>query len=342
VSRRTTYRVAGGPLLVEARDAWTADAIDALFAGWYLTPDASANGPATVPAIVLASTATPAAIPAGLTGFAVAGGGTCYTDGRTSYIDIDGSIVAIGRPEGADVEVWMDGPLPLESPALTRLVTYALSAALRQRRRYELHGGAVVDPSAGTGVLIAGPSGSGKSTMAVHLASAGWPFLTDDVLLLGADRDGLSDDDPDGVTAWPLRRRFAITPDTYAASGFLQARTVLEDLEVQAGKRPFAPHDVFAGGFRDRCRPGVLVFPELTGAARTEVTRLAAGDTMARLIRMNPWSCYDRATAPRHLAVLSALTQQAAAFGVRAGRDLLDPAAAVDVVAGCIRTALDR
>jgi hypothetical protein len=334
VTRRTAYRVAGGSLLVEARDAWAAEAIDALFPGWYLTldPDAGAGG-STAPAIVL-ETGPAAAIPPGLPAFAVAGGGTCYTDGRTSYIDIDGSIVAIGQPDRADVEVWIDGPLPLGSPALTRLVTYALSAALRQQRRYELHSGAVIEPTSGVGVLIVGPSGSGKSTMSVHLASAGWPFLTDDVLLLGLD--------PDGVAAWPLRRRFAITPDTYAASPYLQARTPLGALEIQQGKRPFAPHDVFAGEFRDRCRPGVVLFPALTRADRTAVQRLAPGDTMARLIRMNPWSCYDRATAPQHLAVLSALARQAPAFAVDAGRDLLDPVAAVDVVGRCVHEAQDR
>jgi hypothetical protein len=326
--------VAGGSLLVETRDAWSADAIDALFPGWYLTPDDEAADGSTAPAIVLRSGAAPAVIPTGLSAFDVAGGGTCYTDGRTSYIDIDRSVVAIGLPDRAGVEVWTDGPLPFESPALTRLVTYALSAALRQRRRFELHSAAVVHPDSGAGVLIAGPSGSGKSTMAVHLASAGWPFLTDDVLLLGAE--------PDGIAAWPLRRRFAITPETYAASRFLQARTALDDLEVQEGKRPFTPHAVFAGGFRDCCRPGVLLFPELTGAARTDVARLATGETMARLIRMNPWSCYDRSTAPQHLEALSRLAQQTAAYAVRAGRDVLEPSASVDLVAGCVREALTR
>jgi hypothetical protein len=337
--RRTTYRVAGGSLLVETRDAWTAEAVDALFPGWYLTPVEGRQG---APAMALGTGGSPAPMPAGLPGFAVAGGGTCYTDGRASYIDIGGSVVAIGLPDRADVEVWIERPLPLESPVLTRLVTYALSAALRQQRRFELHSAAVEDPRTGTGVLMAGPSGSGKSTMAVHLAAAGWPFLTDDVLLLGPVPDGVPEGVRDGIAAWPLRRRFAITGDTYAASGFLQARTALEDLELQEGKRPFAPHDVFAGGFRERCRPGVLLFPELSGGARTEVDRLTAGDTMARLIRMSPWSCYDRATAPQHLAVLSALARQVTAFAVRSGRDLLDAAAAVSLVDDCVRQAQAR
>lgn len=328
MTRRTQYRVAGTSLVVETGDAWSADALDALFAGWYVTPDGAPASTAP-PAIVVSSTAAPVLIPNGLPAFEVAGGGTCYVDGRSSYIDIAGSVVAIGLSGRAGVEVRIDGPLPLESPALTRIVTYALSAALRQRRRFELHSAAVVDPDSGRGVLIAGPSGSGKSTMAVHLASAGWPFLTDDVLLLG--------EAPDGVAAWPLRRRFAITAETFAASRFLQARTSLDDLEVQEGKRPFTPHDVFAAAFQDRCVPATLLFPELTGDGPTRVTRLAPADTMARLIRMSPWSCYDRATAPQHLALLSALARQATAYAVGAGTGLLDPETAVRVVAGCVR-----
>ena len=127
------YRVAGQPLRVDAEDAWAARVTTALFAEWYL--DSSREGtaePSFTPAMVVRSAAPVPRIPAGLPAFAIAGGGTCHTDDGTSYIDIDGSMVAIGGPGPADVEVWMNGPLPLDSPALTRLVSYALSAALRQ------------------------------------------------------------------------------------------------------------------------------------------------------------------------------------------------------------------
>jgi hypothetical protein len=150
LAQRTRYRIAGQPLLVEAEDAWAAGVIDTLFAGWHLAPDAQVNEEPSALAIVMRADATPAPIPAGLQKFEIAGGGTCYTDGTTSYIDIDGSIVAIGKPGVAAAEIWTSGSP--EAPALTRLVTYALSAALRQRRLFELHGGAVVHPKSGRGV----------------------------------------------------------------------------------------------------------------------------------------------------------------------------------------------
>jgi hypothetical protein len=312
VAHRTLYRVAGESLLVETQDARAAAAVDALFAGWYLMPDEARQDAPSVPGIVMSSEVSPAPIPRGLDGFEVAGGGTCYTDGHRSYFDIDGSIVAIGAPGAEAIEVRLDGPVPLEAPALTRIVTYALSAALQRRRRFELHSAAAVDPDTGKGVLIVGPSGSGKSTLSVHLASAGWPFLTDDVLLLSRESAA--------VEAWPLRRCFAVISDT-----------------PDADKRLFLPHEVFEASFRDRCVPAVILFPTLTGEDGSGASRLSAADTMARLIRMSPWCCYDRSTASEHLGVLSALAKQATAYSLRAGRDLLDAERAVPLIASCAR-----
>jgi hypothetical protein len=328
LARPTIYRVAGQPLLVDAQDAWAARAAAALFADWYLEPDREgAADPPSAPAIVLRSAAPVLRIPAGLPAFDVAGGGACHTDGDTSYIDIEGSVVVIGKPGLADAEVWMNGPLALDSPALTRLVTYALSAALRRRRLFELHSAAVAHPESGAGVLIVGPSGSGKSTQTVHLASAGWPFLTDDVLLLREEAGS--------VQAWPLRRSFAITPATFAASQFLQARASFDADGDAADKRPLMPHGVFTAGFRDHCVPATLFFSELSGGSFSRVSRLSAGEAMTRLIRMSPWSCYDRGTAAGHLAILSALARQARAYSLQAGTDLLDPEASANLIAGC-------
>jgi ABC-type iron transport system FetAB ATPase subunit len=169
-----------------------------------------------------------------------------------------------------------------------------LAAALRQRRLFELHSGALVDPESGKGLLIIGPSGSGKSTLTVQLAAAGWSFLTDDVLLLSRESAH--------VQAWPLRRCFAVTSDTFAASRFLQTRISFDSVNTPStDKYQFLPHAVFAAEFQDRCIPRTLFFSELSGGDRSSVSRLAPGDTMARLIRMSPWSCYDRSTAVEHL-----------------------------------------
>jgi hypothetical protein len=324
------YRVAGESLLVETQDAWAAAAIDALVGGWYVMPDSTSTGSPATPAIVMSSETSPPPIPPGLERFDIAGGGTCYTDGTTSYLDIDGSVVAIGKPGVPAVEVRIDGPLALDAPALTRVVSYALSAALRRRQRFELHSAALVDPESGKGVLIVGRSGSGKSTLAVHLASAGWPFLTDDVLVLSQESARIS--------AWPLRRCFAVTVETLATSRALQARTALNGGDRQRdGKQHFLPHGVFPAEFTERCVPGLLLFPTLTGVSHSRVEGLSPGDALARLIRMSPWSCYDRGTASAHLTALSMLAKQASGHALLAGLDMLDPEASVRVIEAWVR-----
>ena len=333
-TQRMIYRIAAQTIVVEARDPWAATVIEKLFAGWYLTPDTATGKVSLPPAIVIKSNVTPPEIPQGWPQFEIAGEGTCFTDGKTSYIDIEGSIIVIGKPGHAAVEVWTNGLLEIQSPALTRVVTYALAAALRRRCLFELHSGAVIDPESGQGVLIIGPSGSGKSTLTVQLASACWPFLTDDVLVLG----------PEGVEikTWPLRRCFAITSDTFAASTFLQTHTSLNYMQGQRpdlkpAKKQFVPHQVFHSEFNEQCIPQTLFFSQLSGGERSRILQLSSAETMARLIRMNPWSCYDRSTATVHLAVLSALVKQSTGYSLLAGKDLLDTETAADLIANYTR-----
>ncbi len=337
-TQRMNYRVAAQTIVVEAQDAWAARVIEALFAGWYLDPvtvtDPASLNAAKSPAIVVRSKLKPPPIPRGWPQFEIAGAGICFTDGEESYIDIEGSIVAISRSENAAVEVWINGMLEIQSPALTRVVTYALAAALRRRRLFELHSGAVVDPESGQGVLLIGPSGSGKSTLTVQLAAAGWSFLTDDVLLLSAEALA--------VKAWPLRRCFAITSETFAASGFLQDRASLDYMQgpavdKESEKKQFVPHRVFNSEFKDQCIPKKLLFSQLSGGERSRVLPLSSAETFTRLIRMNPWSCYDRVTAADHLAVLSALVKQSRGYSLLAAKDLLDPETAANLIAGYTR-----
>jgi len=324
-TQRMVYRLADQTIVVEAHDTYAARIIERLFAGWYLTPITVSGDAAGTPAIVITSGVKPPEIPREWPQFEIAGGGVCYTDGKKSFIEVEDSIVAISNPQQA-VKVWTNGMVDLQSESLTRVVTYALAAALRRRGLFELHSGAVIDPESGQGLLIIGPSGSGKSTLTVQLAAAGWSFLTDDVLVLGSDGGR--------VEAWPLRRCFAITAETFAASDFLRARASIDYTKAQPdNKKQFAPHRIFDSEFKEQCSPKKLFFSRLSGDERSHVLPLSSREVMARLIRMNPWSCYDRSTAPAHLSVLSALVKQSRGYSLLAGKDLLDPETSVKLIA---------
>ncbi len=67
------------------------------------------------------------------------------------------------------------------------------------------------------------------------------------------------------------------------------------------------------------------------------MSRLSSAESMARLIRMSPWSCYDRTTAAEHLAALSSLVKQSTGYSLLAGKDLLDPARATELISSYTR-----
>jgi hypothetical protein len=140
------------------------------------------------------------------------------------------------------------------------------------------------------------------------------------------------------IKAWPLRRCFAITAETFATSDFLQARASLAHMQSQPAdkkndKTQFVPHGVFNSEFKEQCTPKTLFFSQLSGGERSCVLQLSSAETMARLIRINPWSCYDRSTAAEHLSVLSSLVKQSTGYALLAGKDLLDTETAANLIA---------
>lgn len=327
-AHRFFYRVADQAIQVDALDLIAADVIRKIFAEWYLIPETAEKAATPAAVIRIRSGANPPAIPAGCRQFEIAEDAACHTDGDGSYIRIQDSVVAVGVSGLADVEIWTNTPTEDDFPVLVRLVSHALSSGLRRCGLFELHSAAVVEPASGDGVLIIGPSGSGKSTLAVQLSAEGWPYLSDDVLLLGSRQDY--------VDAWALRRCFAVTAETLGASEFLQRR-VGPLTNDRREKDRFSPHDVFVSEFKQSCTPRTLIFSQVTGEAQSSLSLLVPGETMARLIRMSPWSCYDSNTARRHLGVFSDLVRQSQGYALFAGRDLLAPGNSSRLLASRLR-----
>lgn len=314
---KMSYRIAGRTIMVEVLDEFSREIVMDLFAAWYLlSQDSDSESSAAL--IRIRSNEQPPEIPTEYDCFEIAGEGLCHSQGTVSYIEIQDSVIAIGVPGLADVEIWLCGISTRRSPEATRLISYALSSALRRCGLFELHSAAVVDPVSSKGVLVIGASGGGKSTLTVQLSAAGWSYLSDDVLMLsGADAE---------VEAWSLRRCFSVTADTVAASSLLHSSVALLSADsFNESKQRFSPQDVFATEFRESCTPRTLLFSEVGNDAASCLSRLSAAEAMTRLIRISPWSCYDTRTASEHLAMFARLVKQTDSFALLAGKDLLDP-----------------
>ena len=301
------YSVAGRLLFVETHDHRLRNLIGLLFGGWQLTPVFFPDRSPDI-RINFCCGETPFEFPRHLNQFEIAEGGRCYAGDADFYLALRGSVVHLvsGTPVTVDVSL-AELPEPGD-PLLARIASFAVCAALRRFGLFDLHSAGVVNPESGKGVLIVGPSGSGKSTLALQLALAGWPYLSDDELLLSL------------------------------VDGEVQARGFRSFFAVRNGepfKHCFEPEVTFGSQRRDEALPELLLFIRLNGEEKTQVSKLTQAETMARLIRACPWATYDAAIAGANLEVLSALARQATGFDLSAGRDLLAPGHAAELLFGC-------
>jgi hypothetical protein len=314
------YAVAGRLLFFESSDLRLGNLIERLFAGWQLTPLSHTDQSPDI-RINFFSGEKPPKVPENLNQFEIAEGGKCFTDGADYYLAIGSALLQLQNGTPITVSVWLtEDPQP-EDPLLARVTSFAVCAALRRFGLFELHSAGVVHLQTEKAVLIVGPSGSGKSTLALQLALAGWPYLSDDELLLG-----IVDDQ---VEARGFRTFFSISSETATRIGIDKIR----DIEIsEKMKTCFEPDVVLGSSQRSIAIPGALFFISLSREDDSQVGKLSQADTMTRLIRACPWATYDTAIASANLKVLSKLARQTNAFELRAGRDLLQPDYASDLM----------
>jgi hypothetical protein len=307
-----SYTVAGQSVTFACSDAGTAGKVTRLVAGWHFA--AGPDDPASAFTIHLSRDAAPA-IPRGPAGFAVHNG-QCFSDGDSWVLSTSDSWMRVHPLSMRRVDVWIGAETERSSIAFARLLFYATQAALRQCGLFELHTAAVVDPSSENGVLIVGASGSGKTTLAMRLTAAGWLNVADDLVLI---RENAA-----AAEAFAFRRVFAATEmtlDAIPTPGIEEATR--EANEFEPLKRRLDPEVLFPGRFAASCTPRVLVFPVITGEARTETRPIAAPDALTRLLKMCPWASYDTTVARPHLSALARLARQCASYVLLAGTDLL-------------------
>ncbi len=299
------YAVAGRLLFIENIDLRLGNLIERLCAGWQLTRLSSREQSPDIRINFFCGGALPE-VPRDLNEFEIAEGGKCYTGGDDLYLTLGDSLLHLQNGNAVTVKIWIEKvPGPCD-PTLARVTSFAICAALRRYGTFEVHGAGVVEPRGNKGVLIIGPSGSGKSTLALQLAKAGWAYLSDDEMLL------------------------SLTNGEVEARGFRSFFAVRE--AVDALKTCFQPDALFSCERRSQTIPSLLLFTRFAGEQKTELTKLTQVETMTRLIRSCPWATYDTSIAGDNLEVLSALVRQTIAFDLFAGRDLLEPGRASELL----------
>lgn len=134
-----------------------------------------------------------------------------------------------------------------------------------------LHASAVVID--GRAIAFLGPTRRGKSTLAAAFANAGYPFLTDDGLIL--DRDG------EGYWVRPRAPFMRLCSDSEAA--------ILQSAEVRPGS-DHCKSRILAGGefpFHDEPAPlaAIYLLPEPQQRDRTEILPLSRPAALSELLK---------------------------------------------------------
>ena len=307
---RSFYTVAGRFLFAEAIDLRLAQLVQQLFAGWQLTPISPPPREAEIEIRFFGEEPGPE-ISSHLEQFEVADGGRCYTAADGYYLQFDNSVMRLHQDLPVRVDVWFKQLPQVVDAELGRVTSFAVCAALRRFGLFDLHSAGVVEPESCAGVLIIGPSGSGKSTLTFQLATAGWSYLSDDEVLLSVDEGA--------VEARGFRSFFAL-------------REVAGTSERSAFKNVFEPAGVFSSRRVSEVVPRWLLFTSISGEKETRFVPLSQAETMTRLIRACPWATYDTSIAGANLDLLARLARQVKAFALAAGKDLIEPTRAAELM----------
>jgi hypothetical protein len=208
--------------------------------------------------------------------------------------------VSLGRQRPPDL--WL-----LSRP----MFTLPLLELAKRRGRYGLHAAALAMD--GNGVLLAGGSGSGKSTLATALIRAGWDFLGDDLVFLGADDDGI--------------RALAFPDDLDLTDATVCFFPELSELLRRAPgdgwpKHQLAVDDVAGTHTVLECRPRAVVCPRVGTSASSTLEAIAPADALLELAPSVLLT--DPASTQAHLDTLGRLVSQCRCLRLEAGRDFSD------------------
>jgi hypothetical protein len=202
------------------------------------------------------------------------------------------------------------------------LLSLALLETMKRFERFPLHAaGLSLD---GHGVLVAGTSGAGKSTLSVTLARAGFDFLSDDTVFLGATDDGLvMSGFPDEVDVTEA------TISMFPELGHLTDRS----LRPGRDKHGFRVEDVLGITPLEACRPAAVLAPRVEPGSVPRLEKLSSSEALFEL--MPNILLTDPEATQSHLGVLAELVRTVPCFSFRLGEDC-------DAAAACVTELVTR
>ena len=297
----------GLPIVLGSDSAPVREGWAALFAGQTGQVTEEADGPRLTLELKLEAELPP--LPAGAPIF-IDGRGIVdvYTPATDAFVlhFRDGALLTIS-PAANRVDGIVTPPA-LEEGRLEDITYTGLAPLLRRRGRYLVH--AFAASQKGRALLLIGPSGSGKTTTGLSLILAGWHLLANDVVLLRRRSQG--------IHAYPTPGEVSVRPPSLTLLPALRQRRGQHDPRLDIYR--YTGSALTGSSERPAAAPVVaLCFPTVTGAAESRLSRQPAAVTLAQLMEQSV-DRWDRHALSGHLALLQALSAQAAGYQLHLGR----------------------
>jgi energy-coupling factor transporter ATP-binding protein EcfA2 len=193
------------------------------------------------------------------------------------------------------------------------IATFGLLALMQSEGVYALHAAALEAPT-GEGVLLVAESDSGKSTLTTSLMHAGWPYLSDDSVIIETGDEG--------IVARPLRRDLGLDPE--AAELFPDIERCAVPQLTDANKWCIDPEFLFPGRRVEVSRPRVVIFPAIIDADETRFETVSQAEALVALLSQSSFLTFDKTASTEYMLLLRQLVSQARCVRLLAGRDVLE------------------
>lgn len=205
-------------------------------------------------------------------------------------------------------------------PAFLRRYVYLLALGhVMTRFGFEpFHAAAITAPwEERQGALIVGASGSGKTTLSIGCAIVGCGLLGDDLVLLRAEEGN------EAIAAYAVTHEVALRSSSL---GLWDALAFLTTYPAdRRDKRYCSINDIRAGSAGLSAPISLLLFPMLTGEARSRVIPMSKAQTLQALIEQAISKRYQHHYTPAALfALLGQLAQQTTSYRVLMARGAND------------------
>ena len=245
-----------------------------------------------------------------------------------SYValeEINGAVLSVIERDAPIVTTQLERLERYQPSFLRRYVFLLALGHVMTRFGFEpFHAAAITAPwDDRQGALLMGASGSGKTTLGVGCAIAGCGLLGDDLVMLRAQEQDHA------ITACAVTHEVALRSSSLPLWGAL---AFLAPYPADGrDKRYCSINAIRAGSARLHAPIHLLLFPALTGEARSRVIPMSKAQALQALIEQAIGTGYQHHHTPATLfALLGQLAQQGASYRVLISRGANDGSAIVE------------